>query len=197
MGAMVFLVIFLGGWIVLGRYWWRTSRHRVLSVLGAGMLCFVVGGVAGTAVDGALTSPPVVASTPTAPSPAAAAAPSKPAPAASVVAAPTAAKAAPAAAEADPPNVFAQREALEKKALAGDYQAQRNLAYSLGHDEPTNTMQACAWRIVILGSGSAEVDDSDLANKRLDCNRKLAADALYAAGMRAVAIGEKIDARRK
>jgi hypothetical protein len=122
--------------------------------------------------------------------------PVKAAPALSAAAAPAVSKASRAANETAAPNVYATRDALEKKALAGDYQAQRNLAYSLGHDEPTNAMQACAWRLVILGSGSEQVDDTDLSNKRVDCNRKLAADALYAATTRAVAIGEKIDARR-
>lgn len=207
MGAIVFVVIFIGGWIVLGRYWWRTSRHRVLSVLGAGALCFVVGAGAGAAIDGAFSASTPVAVTPAVARPSASvattAASAPPAPRAHEIAATapvsagTVHKTVDAANDEAPPNVFSQREALEKKALAGDYQAQRNLAYSLGHEQPTNAMQACAWRIVILGSGSAEVDDSDLANKRLDCNRKLAEDALYAAGMRAEAIGEKIAARQK
>src|SRR5690348_11862166 len=121
MGAIVFLVIFVGGWLVLGRYWWRTSRHRVLSVIGAGVLCFVVGAFAGAAMDGAFTSAPTVAVTSAAPAPAVArvqAAPVKPTPAAAT----TVHETSPAANEAAPSNVFAQREALEKKALAGDYQ---------------------------------------------------------------------------
>ena len=212
MGALVFLLVFFGGWIVLGRYWWRTARHRVLAVLGAGALCFVVGAGAGAAIDGAFSGPTVTASTPLAMAPAVAHPSASPpmsaasAPPATRVHKVAAAAPAPAATvhetvaaanDQAPPNMFAQRAALEKKALSGDYQAQRNLAYLLGHEQPTNTMQACAWRIVILGSGSEEVDDSDLMNKRADCDRKLAADGLYAAGMRAVAIGEKIDARRK
>jgi hypothetical protein len=69
MGALVFLVVFVGGWIVLARYWWRTSRHRVVSVVGAGALCFLVGAFAGAWIDGALSGPDVTGSTPVARSP--------------------------------------------------------------------------------------------------------------------------------
>ena len=58
-------------------------------------------------------------------------------------------------------------------ALVGDYQAQRNVAYCLksGCDgairqEPVT---ACAWRIVILASGSFSVDASDEGNFNVDC----------------------------
>jgi hypothetical protein len=65
---------------------------------------------------------------------------------------------------------------LEKQALAGDYQAQRNLAYYLStgaEGYPTNPVMGCAWRIVILKSGSSKVDDSDRSNKTFDCDQKL------------------------
>ena len=195
MGTVVFLLVFVGGWIGLGRYWWRTSRHRVLSVLGAGALCFVVGAFAGAAIDGAMTTSPrpVAAAVPRAKAPAPAPmAPTAPAPVATASTPPPAAPAPP-----DEPNVFERRAVLEKKALAGDYQAQRNLAYSLGREIPINELQSCTWRIVILESGSDEVDDSDVTNKQAACDRKLSPDATYAAGLKAATLQDKIAARRK
>ncbi|OJV51422.1 MAG: hypothetical protein BGO36_03730 [Burkholderiales bacterium 68-10] len=195
MGTVVFLLVFVGGWIGLGRYWWRTSRHRVLSVLGAGALCFVVGAFAGSAIDGAMTTSPrpVAAAVPRAKAPAPAPmAPTAPAPVATASTPPPAAPAPP-----DEPNVFERRAVLEKKALAGDYQAQRNLAYSLGREIPINELQSCTWRIVILESGSDEVDDSDVTNKQAACDRKLSPDATYAAGLKAATLQDKIAARRK
>ena len=93
--------------------------------------------------------------------------------------------------------MFERRAVLEKKALAGDYQAQRNLAYSLGREIPINELQSCTWRIVILESGSDEVDDSDVTNKQAACDRKLSPDATYAAGLKAATLQDKIAARRK
>src|SRR2546421_868971 len=84
---------------------------------------------------------------------------------------------------------------LEKQALAGDYQAQRNLAYYLstgaeGH--PTNPVTACAWRIVILKSGHAKADASDTSNKTFDCERKLNPQQLREAEAQANALLKKI-----
>lgn len=93
-------------------------------------------------------------------------------------------------------DVSATRKELEKAALAGDYQAQRNLAYSLGHDFPPQQIHACAWRIVILDSGSKLVDDSDVGNKQADCDRKLSPDGIYAASMRAAKLEEQITTSR-
>lgn len=62
-------------------------------------------------------------------------------------------------------------------AWKGDYQGQRNVAFtfSQGHNEPTfavrRPIQGCAWRMVIMASGSAKVDESDRANYQLDCGR--------------------------
>jgi len=80
---------------------------------------------------------------------------------------------------------------LEKKALAGDYQAQRNLAYSLETGEggaPYEPVKACAWRVVIVASGSSKVNDSDRANLQAACGKigeedRRAAEQL-AAGLR-------------
>lgn len=77
-------------------------------------------------------------------------------------------------------------EDLEKAARRGDYQAQRNLAYWLsggyGGAPPLNPVLACAWRIVIVESGSSRVDVSDVSNKQFYCGeKKLDADGLKAA----------------
>lgn len=61
---------------------------------------------------------------------------------------------------------------LEKKAFAGDYQAQRNLAYSLarGMDgAPYDPVRACAWRAVIIASASSKVSDGDHSNVQHNC----------------------------
>ncbi|MFM8444140.1 MAG: hypothetical protein ACKN9W_12485 [Methylococcus sp.] len=87
-------------------------------------------------------------------------------------------------------------EALEKKALSGDYQAQRNVAYWLSGGNngvpPINEVLACAWRIVILKSGSPSVDSSDVSNKKLYCDKKLDADSREAANAQATKIMQRI-----
>ena len=75
---------------------------------------------------------------------------------------------------------MADYEAMEKAALSGDYQAQRNLAYTLSTSIPFNPILGCAWRIVIVESGSSQVDQSDTGNKAFYCD-KLSADELLAA----------------
>lgn len=77
-----------------------------------------------------------------------------------------------------------QFDQITAKALAGDYQAQRNLAFGYSSSpydgQEKNPMLACAWRLVILNSGSPKVDDTDVSNKQLYCGR-LNADQLSAA----------------
>jgi hypothetical protein len=87
---------------------------------------------------------------------------------------------------------------LEKEALAGDYQAQRNLAYYLstgaeGHAQ--NVVVACAWRIVILRSGHEKADSSDEGNKTFDCDRKLNAQQLREAESQAGALLKRVKKR--
>ncbi len=76
-------------------------------------------------------------------------------------------------------------EALEKKAMAGDYQAQRNVSYWLtgGNNGalPLNPILGCAWRLVILKSGSPSVDASDVSNKQFYCDKRLDSDSRKAA----------------
>lgn len=77
-----------------------------------------------------------------------------------------------------------QFEQASAKAMAGDYQAQRNLAFGYSSSpyegQQKNSLLACAWRLVILNSGSPKVDDTDVSNKQLYCGR-LNADQLSAA----------------
>lgn len=66
------------------------------------------------------------------------------------------------------------------KALQGDYQSQRNVAFLLsGAWEPaidnpvlTNTSEACAWRIVIVKSAQQQPNPVDVRNRDVDCGRK-------------------------
>ena len=71
-------------------------------------------------------------------------------------------------------------ETYRRKAMARDYDAQRETALCLrtgkcvGSPVP-NAIEACAWRMVILGSGHGNVDASDTANDQDDC-RSLSSD---------------------
>lgn len=88
-----------------------------------------------------------------------------------------------------------EAEGLEKKALAGDYQAQRNLAYYLTTGEEgvkADPVAACAWRIVILKSGHPEADASDTSNKQFDCERKLTPAQLRQAEGQAASLLKRI-----
>ena len=85
-------------------------------------------------------------------------------------------------------------EAMEQAALAGDYQAQRNLAYTLTYDIPHNPILGCAWRIVIVESGDPQVDQSDTSNRKHDCD-KLGADEQAAAQAQAKKLQEQLAAK--
>lgn len=87
-------------------------------------------------------------------------------------------------------------ELLEKSAYSGDYQAQRNLAYTLTTGIPNNPILGCAWRIVIVESGSESVDQSDTGNKKFDCDSKLSPEELAAAEAQAANIRKKIKAKQ-
>jgi hypothetical protein len=65
-------------------------------------------------------------------------------------------------------------ETYRRKAMARDYDAQRNTAFCLRTGEcegifVPRMMEACVWRMVILGSGHREVDASDTNNFRREC----------------------------
>lgn len=64
--------------------------------------------------------------------------------------------------------------ALYKKAFQGDYHAQRDVAYSLSGGASgvvRDRVSACAWRLVIIVSGSPSVDVTDQGNVKVDCGR--------------------------
>lgn len=71
-------------------------------------------------------------------------------------------------------------------AYKGDYQSQRNVAYCLstGCDGAIlrKPIKGCAWRIAIVGSGSAEVDQSDTMNLEVECGKLTAVEREAAAG---------------
>ncbi|MFT0861660.1 hypothetical protein [Ancylobacter sp. G4_0304] len=68
-----------------------------------------------------------------------------------------------------------------KRAWKGDYAGQRNVAYCLssgcGGLVIQNKALGCAWRIVIIGSGSPKVDAGDISNIKYECGRLDAAEA--------------------
>ena len=73
-----------------------------------------------------------------------------------------------------------------KQALRGRIESQRNVAYCLwdGCDGAisTNPVLACAWRMVVIASGSPKIDDLDARNFDIYCKSlsetgRIAADA--------------------
>jgi len=66
-----------------------------------------------------------------------------------------------------------------RQAQAGEYQAQRNVAYVLSgggtpgwpRPVPVDQQEGCAWRLVIVRLGHRQADDSDRRNLDLDCGR--------------------------
>ena len=67
---------------------------------------------------------------------------------------------------------------LVTKSFAGDYQSQRNLAFSYQNgwgsasDEDyiaPDLIQSCAWRKVILLTNAKKSDSTDYANESIDC----------------------------
>jgi len=94
------------------------------------------------------------------------------------------------------------------KAMAGDYQGQRNTAVyfrdggaalSVSGRTPflfPNPIQSCAWRMVILDSGHAEINQVDTNNLRISCN-DLGEVERSAARVRSQQIMKEIRARRR
>ena len=59
-------------------------------------------------------------------------------------------------------------------AMKGDYQDQRNLAYTLSTSSDPfveNKMLGCAWRKLILLSGSQRIDATDIQNEKFYCGK--------------------------
>ena len=78
----------------------------------------------------------------------------------------------------------------ERNAMAGNYAAQRNAAFCLrtakcGGVILPRPIDACAWRMVIIGSGNRAVNPSDVENYQDECVVTLSSDeratALYRA----------------
>ncbi|WP_258316979.1 hypothetical protein [Klebsiella variicola] len=70
------------------------------------------------------------------------------------------------------------QEDMVKKALSGDYQSQRDLAYSYANgwgkssDKdfiPQDAIRACAWRKVLLLSNVHKAEMNDYVNESIDC----------------------------
>ncbi|MFY3864300.1 hypothetical protein ACOTJQ_30830 [Achromobacter xylosoxidans] len=82
---------------------------------------------------------------------------------------------------------------LKQKALAGDYQAQRNLAFGYSDKfsgQNKNPVLACAWRMVILTTEQA--DETDMSNYNTYCG-KLPPGLLSIAQMKAELLLRRID----
>ncbi|MCS0500917.1 hypothetical protein [Ancylobacter mangrovi] len=61
---------------------------------------------------------------------------------------------------------------LYKRAFENDYQAQRNLAYTLWKGNSvvlSDRKTSCAWRVAIIWLGSSKVDTSDRGNMNTYC----------------------------
>jgi hypothetical protein len=72
---------------------------------------------------------------------------------------------------------IAAYRAEEAKAMTGDYQSQRNIAWCHVDGcygvEPIDDVKACAWRLVIAAAKHPRSDASDVDNVRIDCDQAL------------------------
>ncbi|MFW2003009.1 hypothetical protein [Acinetobacter ursingii] len=70
---------------------------------------------------------------------------------------------------------------IEKKAMTGDYQSQRNIAYMYSHDSKNiggNKVVGCAWYLILFASGSPKVDtELDKSNIDIFCSNKYLTDS--------------------
>jgi hypothetical protein len=86
-----------------------------------------------------------------------------------------------------------------ERALAGDYQSQRNVAWCRydGCDgvEPIDDVASCVWRMVIAAAGHPQADASDVANVDLYCRRALNPADLADARLQAGTLFRKIYGR--
>lgn len=73
---------------------------------------------------------------------------------------------------------IAAYRAEEDRAMGGDYQSQRNIAWCFVDGcygvEPIDDVKACAWRLVIAAAKHPKSDASDVDNVRIDCDQALA-----------------------
>lgn len=81
------------------------------------------------------------------------------------------------------------------QAYRGDHTGQRNVAYCLSTGcqgaVVQNLILGCAWRLLIMTSGSPEINDSDTRDLRMGCGQ-LAADELEAAKAQAMRLQRKV-----
>jgi hypothetical protein len=84
------------------------------------------------------------------------------------------------------------------QAMRGDYQSQRNVAFCMitGCDGAVrvNTITGCAWRMVIVASGSMKVDRSDTSHIE-SCRKRLSGDEWVAASAQAQTLSSKMKRR--
>ncbi|MDH0048597.1 hypothetical protein [Comamonas terrigena] len=89
---------------------------------------------------------------------------------------------------------------VSDKAKAGDYQAQRNLAYGYAAQpypgQEKNRLLACAWYLVVLNSNHPQADGGDVSNVETYCGA-LDADSLNTAKSRATQFLAEISAAQK
>lgn len=72
------------------------------------------------------------------------------------------------------------------KAWSGEYIAQRNIAFLLSRPQPgvlPDTIQGCAWRIVIAATGSADNRAGDRSNYHAECSKLSSTDFAAAKAM--------------
>lgn len=89
-------------------------------------------------------------------------------------------------------DALARFRALEAQALAGDRDAQRQVAHWLSGGNsgrpPTNAMVGCAWRLVIIDRATPAPEPEDLTHKERYCDQRLAPAQLEAAAAQARAL---------
>lgn len=96
---------------------------------------------------------------------------------------------------------YAESESnLKSRALNGDYQAQRNLAFGYAAGDQgikKNPLMACTWYLLILRSDSPKLDISDIGNVATYCDPfKAGFDERLAAERQANALYRKIYSKR-
>lgn len=91
---------------------------------------------------------------------------------------------------------IAAYRAEEGRAMGGDYQSQRNIAWCYIDGcygvEPIDDVKACAWRLVIAAAKHPRSDASDVDNVRIDCDQALAPEDRAQALDKAQALFQKI-----
>ena len=91
---------------------------------------------------------------------------------------------------------IAAYRAEEARAMSGDYQSQRNIAWCFVDGcygvEPIDDVRACAWRLVIASAKAPQSDASDPDNVRIDCDQALTPEDRATAVEKAKVLFQKI-----